>query len=332
MTSTAGGQKVDPLPEGSEELLAPPPPSAAAVESLTSRIVLTLATSGLIVGLNVLGGVLSARTLGVDGRGLLAAITLWPVAIAYVGDLGVPLALAYFSASEKKLRPDLLSTALALGLLQSIVMAGSGIVIVALTLGPRYGASTVLLAAAFIVAWTPVNLLNRYPNAINQGSQRFRSYNLIRMTVTVVYVTGCLICFAFGLHRVEFFLVATWAATAAAATFALRRVEGGFRLSGFQPALARRILSYGLKAHIGNIAPIDVLQLDLLAVVVLIGAEASGLYAVASSAASVLQTAAVALGIVAMPALAAATVQDQGRLAGIFMKAALLLVGGAGLV
>jgi len=296
------------------------------------RLALTLGSSGVILALNVIGGVLSARTLGVSGRGLLAAITLWPVTIAYLGDLGVPLALTYFAAAETDLRPALLSTALVIGLVQVVVLALAGVVIVAFALGPRYGASSAILAAIFMVAWIPVNLLGRYPNAINQGAQRFRSYNLVRLTVAVVYVAGSATCFLLQLRSVPWFLAATWAASGTAAILALAGLHERVTLRGYQAALVRRILGYGLRAHIGNVAPIDVFQLDLLAVVVLIGAQASGLYSVASSAAGVLQTAAVAFGVVAMPALAASAAGDRGRLAGLFMKTALVLIGVTGVV
>ena len=41
-------------------------------------------------------GPLAARLLGPDGRGALAAIQLWPGAIATVAMLGLPDSIAYF--------------------------------------------------------------------------------------------------------------------------------------------------------------------------------------------------------------------------------------------
>jgi O-antigen/teichoic acid export membrane protein len=70
--------------------------------------------------------------------------------------------------------------------------------------------------------------------------------------------------------------------------------------------LLRDIFSYGIRGHIGNLSPIDSLQLDLAAVVILLGAHDAGLYSVAASAAYVVRAQAGALGMVMLPTVAAA--------------------------
>ena len=52
-------------------------------------VTLSLAASVAIQGLNVLTGIVLARTLGPAGRGELAAVMLWPSILAAVGSLGV---------------------------------------------------------------------------------------------------------------------------------------------------------------------------------------------------------------------------------------------------
>jgi hypothetical protein len=81
-------------------------------------------------------------------------------------------------------------------------------------------------------------------------------------------------------------------------------------LAGLRPALdaglLRDIFGYGLRGNIGNLTPIDSMQLDLAAVVVLLGAHDAGLYSVAASAALVVRSQAGAVGMVSLPAVAAA--------------------------
>ena len=66
-------------------------------------------------------GPLAARLLGPDGRGALAAIQLWPGAIATFAMLGLPDSIAYFGAREPQRAGRWLSTTVLLGLGASCV-------------------------------------------------------------------------------------------------------------------------------------------------------------------------------------------------------------------
>ncbi|MCH7579585.1 MAG: hypothetical protein IIB22_05025, partial [Chloroflexi bacterium] len=49
----------------------------------------------------LVSGPLLARMLGLDGRGYLAALVLWPALIAQLGSMGMPLAVTYFTAQRR---------------------------------------------------------------------------------------------------------------------------------------------------------------------------------------------------------------------------------------
>src|SRR4051794_25842862 len=49
-------------------------PLAALLQSMSTQV--------LVIGINILTGILTARTLGPDGRGAFAAITTWPQLLA----------------------------------------------------------------------------------------------------------------------------------------------------------------------------------------------------------------------------------------------------------
>ena len=48
-----------------------------------------------VQGLNVASGILTARTLAPAGRGMLAAVIMWPQFLAYAMSLGIPVATVY---------------------------------------------------------------------------------------------------------------------------------------------------------------------------------------------------------------------------------------------
>src|SRR3954452_16954711 len=56
-------------------------PFAALLQSMSTQI--------LVIGINILTGVLTARTLGPDGRGAFAAITTWPQLLATLATAGL---------------------------------------------------------------------------------------------------------------------------------------------------------------------------------------------------------------------------------------------------
>src|SRR5713101_7310699 len=71
-------------------------------------------------------GPLTARLLGPEGRGALAAIQLWPGAIAMFAMLGLPESIVYFSAREPNRAGQWLTTSVLLGLGASCLAVGIG--------------------------------------------------------------------------------------------------------------------------------------------------------------------------------------------------------------
>ena len=61
--------------------------TAATLQSLLSRII--------ILSINLATGIISARALGPQGRGELAAIIMWPQFLSYMMNLGLPTSLLY---------------------------------------------------------------------------------------------------------------------------------------------------------------------------------------------------------------------------------------------
>jgi enterobacterial common antigen flippase len=78
-----------------------------------------------VLALNVGTGILTARALGPDGRGELAAILLWPIFLPYLMTFGLPLALLYnikkYPEEEAKLYGAALILATCLGCISTLV-------------------------------------------------------------------------------------------------------------------------------------------------------------------------------------------------------------------
>ena len=50
----------------------------------------------------IISGILAARILGVEGRGYLALLIIFPVVLCQLGGLGLPQAVTYYTARNRK--------------------------------------------------------------------------------------------------------------------------------------------------------------------------------------------------------------------------------------
>ena len=64
----------------------------------------TVASQLLVLVVNILTGVITARALGADGRGIFAAITFWPYFLGNLFSLGLPNALVVHFRSFAAMR------------------------------------------------------------------------------------------------------------------------------------------------------------------------------------------------------------------------------------
>lgn len=85
-----------------------------------------LATQGGILGLGAFTGVASARLLGPAGRGELAALTLWPSVLIFLGALGLNQSIVFHTGQRRFSSSEIWTASTALGVVQSLVVIGAG--------------------------------------------------------------------------------------------------------------------------------------------------------------------------------------------------------------
>src|SRR5512145_3221427 len=94
--------------------------------SVGRHYVSTLAANGAILLLGIVSGVLAARLLGPAGRGELAIVTLWPIALATLGNLGINQAVAFFTAQQPERRNAVFTASLVIAAVQGAILMGLG--------------------------------------------------------------------------------------------------------------------------------------------------------------------------------------------------------------
>jgi O-antigen/teichoic acid export membrane protein len=270
-------------------------------------------TSGAQIAIQLLGlvsGILVARWLGPDGRGQLAAVISWASMLAYLGNLGMPVAMTYSAAREPELRHQLLGNGLLLAVGQWLVLGLIGWFLLPLVLA-SHGPLLVHLAMLYLWAYLPLNLLTLYANAIQQGSGHYARYNAVRLSVPIGYVVLLLVFWATQQINVESVVLANILSNALTLTLAilltlppLLHLAHKVSRSWIGFATLRTDMRYGLSAQIGTLQPFIGLQLDVLALTMLSAAQDLGLYMAALAGANLLRAQGFALGQVVLPEVA----------------------------
>jgi O-antigen/teichoic acid export membrane protein len=254
-------------------------------------------------------GVLTARYLGPEGKGIYVLALLIPHLAVNALTLGVGSASIYFIARGEREPGTALGTSLAtvlpLGLAFTLVaeaLLGTG-------LWPTPHRSYIAVALWSIVPTMGSALIR---NAL-LGLQRYNLFNwlivLDRTILLALLVAGSAfsgrdlwtLCFLFVLSAVLSFVVSLmlW-----------------FRVAGARLAIdlqyARQALHYGLRGHVGWLADMLNYRLDMLFVESLAGAMALGLYSAAVSLAETLMILPGCISLIVMPRLASSTKDSSG--------------------
>jgi O-antigen/teichoic acid export membrane protein len=173
----------------------------------------------------------------------------------------------------------------------------------------------------------PLNLLQRYLTAILQGCNRYGALGATVISVQAVYAIGLILIALVGIRDVGLVLGAILVGNAFALIVALRSLGLPTRIGHFRRQLVRAAANYGIRGHVGNLAPIELLQMDILVVSATLGTYSVGLYVVAASAASLVRFLGFAVGMVTLTQVARGiTPNERRRMVASMFRLALTLV------
>ncbi len=252
-----------------------------------SAVVQSVWSKAAILGLQVGTGVLTARTLGPEGRGELAAMILWPLLVANVTTLGLPSALIYYlrnrAGDRRQIAGNGLTAAAVIG-----VAAG----ILAFTVLPwwlRQYPPTLIRAAQLFLLTVPLCSVTLAGRAILEATHDFAASNAVQLLTPLTTLFALL--FYLARHHLNPYTAAVAYIAASLPSFAYmfyRVVRTGF--CALQPKLGivRQILQYGIRSYGIDILGTLALQVDQVLVVSLLTADAMGSYVVVLSLSRVL--------------------------------------------
>lgn len=281
---------------------APPPLSREA--SASSAILSTAAGGAVIMACGVVTGLIAARSLGPDGRGQLAAITVWIFTLVWVGDVGLPDAMAYTSAAARDARDRVWTTGQVMAIAVGVFITAVGWWIVPLIFT---GAALVATARWYLALFTVPYFGATLALGWLQGVGRMRAYNVGRATVPLVNAAAMTTLFVAGDHSVPHFAAALLLGNAAGWVAAVS-LGPGRRAATARPSaqIAGQMLRYGVRMQWGNWSNIANARLDQLVLSIVSPAATLGLYVVAVNYAMLLQAVANTAAIAMWPGMVAA--------------------------
>jgi O-antigen/teichoic acid export membrane protein len=251
----------------------------------------------------VVTGVLSARMLGVEDRGLYALLWLFALSIGSLGTLGIPLAVTFHIARTpgvtrgilRTVRPTLWAQCGSVLVVQAVVLAA---------FLPGRSAQTVT-SGLITLAWPLALIIQQYGLAVLQGQSRFAAFNLLRaapMTLYLLLIVGIYLGGDGDLVWLTAAIVGSFVAgTVLTVVVTARHLPA--ETPGDPPG-RRTLLRFGLRALFGSVSPVETLQVDQLFVGLVLSPASLGLYVVAAAFTNLPRFVALGIGSVAYPRVA----------------------------
>jgi O-antigen/teichoic acid export membrane protein len=257
-------------------------------------------TNGLMLGMQVLAGIATARALKADGRGELGALLLWPQLAGYAFAFSMPAALLYYANKEPENRNAIVSCALTLSVAGGLLALCAGVLGMPALL--HTATPETVSFARLMMGFAPLATAGTVLIAALQLEGQFRLYNRLRYLPVAATLAGLVLLLVAGRMSPRTaalaYLLPGIPVFVSLAVWLWRH----FRLSLLgTAAVAPRLLQYGARAYGGEAAGYLVTTLDKVLLVNLLSPAHFGIYMVVFNLSRLLTTFSSAVAPVLLP-------------------------------
>jgi O-antigen/teichoic acid export membrane protein len=282
-------------------------PSLRLGHGAAGAVVQTVAARGLIVVLNIGTGVITARALGANGRGILAALVMWPQVAAWFASCGLTVSLLYNMNARRSDRSGLFAASL-------VLMSGAGCVAAAIgcsimsRLLANYHPADIRFAQLLLVT-TPLVSIGLVLQATAEAERDFAAANILRVVPATGVFFAMLALFSLGLLTPHIGALVYALASLPMAAWLFGRLTLKLRPSfiGTRRA-ARALISYGLRCYPNDLLSAAAVNVGPIVVIGMLDPASVGYFAVSLSLSRVLDVLNSSVATVLLPSIAA---QDQ---------------------
>jgi O-antigen/teichoic acid export membrane protein len=271
----------DPAAASAEAALPPGILRRLLSRGLVRAGIVTYLFSGLTLAANLVTGIVIARALGPDGRGVAVALVTVTQLAAYVCAMGVAQSLSYFIARRPKDGPRLFTTWVLL--LLPLTALGIGITELLLpTIFATDGEQAITLGRWFVFTiLIGVGLELNY--GLLLGAHDFFVYNALRLAQPLLMAVGLVLLWWLGALTVESTLIAGAVTGGLALAAGLGRSIRRLGVGSPAPRLGLLSLWYGARGQGSVLAPSITARLDVAMLPAFVASTSVGLYSVATN-------------------------------------------------
>ncbi|MNW25067.1 Polysaccharide biosynthesis protein [compost metagenome] len=252
-------------------------------EGLAKTIMRTSFNNFFVLIVTTLTSILTARMLGVEGKGELAAVIFWPVLIGSVLSFGLPTSLIYNVKNKTGNTEELIGLSLLIQLPASLLSAGIAWLFMPMWLN-GYGPEIIQLAQLYAIAAIPAAVLTALTTALSQSLEKFKIYNGLLFLYPFVNFVGLVVVWLMGLLTVQIAAAINLVASIAALLWALYQLSGSLKLRSFKHFLDRKVMrpyyNYGARVYGMELMGTLSTQTDKIVIVALLSPRDFGLYSV----------------------------------------------------
>jgi len=273
--------------------------------------VLSARIGSLLLGVGI--SVILARFLGPEGKGLYSLAMLLPTMIVALINLGVGPSTVYHVARKEFSAGEAFGSNLGLAVVIGTVGMGIGAIAVS-GFSSRILPGVPQIYLYGVLLLVPLQLAYTYLLFVFHGIQDFRCYSWITLLHSALGLALSLVVLVVFKRGVAGALLAAGSASLGAVLVQLFIVRRTWRVSfGISREYAKKILSYGWKAHLANIVRFLNYRIDMLLVNGYLGATAVGLYSVGVGLVEKLWLIPNAASTVLYPRISAETDEDKRK-------------------
>jgi O-antigen/teichoic acid export membrane protein len=170
----------------------------------TAWLLSFLTNSGVLVA-GLVTGVIAARVLQPEGRGLLAMILFWPQLFASLGLLSLNEAVTYAVGKQPGSERFIVPAACVVGAIGGFSVLAAGLFLLPELLGHDRAAEH-SLASIYLLFLVPLTVASQVILGADQGLQRYGLFNIARLTPSVIYLLCLLVLWILNYSDLKWFV------------------------------------------------------------------------------------------------------------------------------
>jgi O-antigen/teichoic acid export membrane protein len=296
----------------------------AGASSVTRTTLVTFAVNVLTAAFALASVLVISRTLGPEGRGEVVFLMTMASLTSRLAMLGIQEANVNFGAAEPETRGRLATNSLLLSLVFGWIAAG--IVLVLASAFPAFGGHSDETLRWIALGSMPILVFQAAMLRLVHADSRFAFANLatfVPPALNLALVIGLALADRLTVGATIVSWVVSWAASVV-----MLVVFTQMRIAPFARAdapLARRMVSFGSKSHLGRVMSMGNYRLDQWFVGSLAGSRELGLYSVAVSWFEALTYLPTALAIVLRPSMVRADPEEAAKRTAAALRVTLIV-------